>query len=67
MLHLTEDEKARRFDALQTAFDITKDNYERRRREAELRYEGGDVISAYNKGLADAYACIIADLEKWRV
>ena len=67
MIHLTEKEKADRFDALQAAFRITKDSYELLRADADRRYRGADVIGAYNKGLSDGYGKIIDDLERWIV
>lgn len=69
MIHLTQDEKASRFDSLQAAFSFTKKNYERRMNDAENKYNrsGGDVIGAYNKGLADAYKDMTEDIEKWIV
>lgn len=42
MIHLTEKEKADRFDALQTAFKVTKDNYERLRADCDRRYREAD-------------------------
>lgn len=67
MIHLTEKEKADRFDALQAAFQFTKDKYNARQIEAAKRYKGGDVISAYYNGLSDAYIDFIEDLERWIV
>jgi hypothetical protein len=64
---MTEREKADRFDALQAAFRITRDNYIRLREDADLRYTEASVIGAYNKGLADGYGRIIDDLERWIV
>lgn len=67
MIHLTQKEKADRFDTLQSAFQFTKHNYNGRQIEAAKRIKGGDVISAYNKGLSDAYIGFIEDLERWIV
>ena len=65
MIHLTEKEKADRYDALQTAFKYIKEIYEDRQSEAQGRYKNADLIGAYNKGLADAYSFIIQDIERW--
>lgn len=67
MIHLTQKEKADRFDALQVAFNITKQAYNSLQIEASKRYKSDDVISAYNKGLSDAYIRIIEDIERWIV
>ena len=66
LAHLTEKEKASRYDALQTTFKYAIERYQDRQSEAEGHYNGPDPISAYNKGLADAYGFIIKDLEMWR-
>jgi len=66
-IHLTEKEKADRFDSLQVAFQHTKEMYEKRRRDADKRYHDASVIGAYNKGLSDGYGYIIDDLERWMV
>lgn len=65
MIRLTEKEKASRYDALQTTLHYAKERYEDRQSEAEGKYNGGDLIGAYNKGLADAYDYIIQDIERW--
>ena len=65
MIHLTTEEKASRYDSLQVALEFSRKNYQRRQHDAEIRYRGGDTISAYNKGLTDAYASILEDLERW--
>ncbi len=67
MIHLTEKEKADRFDSLQVAFAYTKENYERRRKDAEKRYRDASTIGAYNKGLSDGFGYIIDDLERWMI
>ena len=67
MIMLTKDEKASRFDALQTAFGITKMLYTERMVSATAKYKDGSIISAYNKGLADAYEQMIEDIERWIV
>lgn len=66
MIRLTEQEKASRYDALQTTFKYAIERYQDRQSEAEGHYKGGDPISAYNKGQADAFGYIIKDLEMWR-
>jgi len=63
MIRLTEKEKADRYDALQTAFKYTKERYADRKSEAQKDNSG--IIGAYNKGLADAYAYMIEDIERW--
>lgn len=67
MIHLTEKEKADRFDALQAAFRATRDGYIRLQKDADLRYTEVSVIGAYNKGLADGYGHMIKDLDRWIV
>lgn len=66
-IHLTEKEKADRFDSLQVAFQHTKEMYEKCRRDADKRYHDASVIGAYNKGLSDGYGYIIDDLERWMI
>ena len=72
MIQLTQKEKADRFDALQAAFSLAHSNYTKRKTDAENRYEkstglGVSPIGAYNKGLADGYLSILADLERWTI
>ena len=68
MIHLTKDEKADRFDALQAAFRHTKEMYEERRRDAnEKRTVYSGALYAYNVGLSDGFGYIIDDLERWIV
>ena len=67
MIHLTEKEKADRFDALQGAFRFTRDGYIRLQKDAEARYTEASVIGAYNKGLSDGYKRILKDIERWIV
>lgn len=62
---MTRGEKANRYDALQVAFKYTKERYQDRKSESEGRYKGNDPVSAYNKGMADAYGQIIDDIERW--
>jgi hypothetical protein len=67
---MTNSEKAKRYDALQAAIKHADNNYRRRKVDAHnrinLNTEGGyDVISAYNKGLVDAYREIINQLIDW--
>ena len=65
MIHLTEKEKANRYDSLQVAIKHTKEMYERRRKDADQRYRDATPIGAYNKGLSDGFGYIIDDLERW--
>lgn len=67
MIHLTQKEKADRFDALQMAFQITNEHYLRRKEEADKRTDRTDLIGAYNKGISDTCGSILADLERWIV
>lgn len=67
MIHLTEKEKAERFDALQGAFRITQDGYIRLKNDADVRYTEASLIGAYNKGLSDGYKRILEDIERWIV
>lgn len=69
MIKLTQKEKADRFDALQTAFKVAKESYERLRTDADNKYRNItlNVLSAYNKGLSDGYGRILDDLERWMV
>lgn len=67
---MTNSEKAKRYDALQAAIKQTDNNYRSRKVDAHnrinLNAEGGyDPISAYNKGLVDAYREIINQLIDW--
>lgn len=66
MIHLTQEEKADRYDSLQTALKYTIKRYKERQKECEERYVSADVISAYNKGQADTYKTIIEDMETWK-
>lgn len=70
MIRLTKEEKAARYDALQTAIRYTATAYRSRRAECQKRYEayGADtgVIGAYNKGMADAFEQTIETLERWK-
>lgn len=65
MIKLTKDEKASRYDALQTAIKYTIESYKRRREDADKRYTDASVIGAYNKGLSDGFGYILNDLERW--
>lgn len=66
MIHLTQKEKADRYDSLQTALEYTIKRYKERQKECEGRYGSADVIGAYNKGQADTYKTIIEDMETWK-
>lgn len=69
MIRLTKEEKAARYDSLQTAIRYTADAYRSRRAECQKRYEayGADTttIAAYNKGMADALGAVAEMLERW--
>lgn len=71
MIHLTKEEKADRFDALQAAICLTLKIYLTRRTECLRNYEayGADtgILGAYNKGMADAYGQMAEMLERWTV
>ena len=66
---LTKAEKAARYDALQAAIRYMAKQYRTRRTECLRAYEAygakTGVLSAYNKGLADAYGQMIETLERW--
>lgn len=59
MARLTTEEKANRYDALQAAIEINIKTYKSRQQDAQNRYDKGtvcdrgDMIAAYNKGIAD--------------
>lgn len=63
-------EKASRYDALQVAFKCAKEKYQRQKEESGNRINitvtgSYDIISAYNKGMVDAYKQILDDLSRW--
>ena len=68
MAKLTTQEKADRYDALQVAIKVNIDTYESRKQDAQSRYNKNticdrvDLIAAYSKGKADAYADMITTL-----
>ena len=66
---LTKAEKAARYDALQTAIRYMAKQYRTRRTECLQRYEAygakTGALSAYNKGMADAYEVMAEVLERW--
>ena len=66
---LTKAEKAARYDALQVAIRYMAKQYRTRRTECLQRYElyGAKTgsLSAYNKGMADAYELVAESLERW--
>lgn len=64
MIKLTKEEKASRYDALQSALNHLKESYQRRRADAEKRYKDATVLGAYNKGLSDGFGYILDDLER---
>lgn len=59
---ITTREKAKRYDAIQSALKFHIDTYSQRKREALNRYRDTDVIGAYNKGMADAYRDMLQTL-----
>ena len=65
MIHLTEKEKADRYDALQVVIKHTMEMYKKRRKDADKRYREASIIGAYNKGLSDGFGYILDDLERW--
>ena len=69
MIKLTKEEKANRYDALQTAIRYTAKAYQTRRTECQRNYEayGADtgVLGAYNKGMGDAFGIFLETLERW--
>ena len=67
MIHLTKEEKVARFDSLQVAFKYAKEKYKDWKRMSDRRNVDGGVISAYNKGMSDAYESFIRDLERWMI
>lgn len=64
---------ATKWDALQCAIKATIKSYERAREEYVTNYERArdadniGLLSAYDKGNADAYARVIDDLKRWCV
>ena len=67
MIKLTVQEKAERYDALQTAIKYTMKNFKRRKTEGLKNYEayGALNIGAYNLGMAQAYGNAVEALERW--
>ena len=67
MIKLTVQEKAERYDALQTAIKQTIKTYKRRRTEAMKNYQayGALNIGAYNFGTAETYRMVTEVLERW--
>lgn len=65
---MTTEEKAKRYDILQAAFEITKKVYKGRRDKARQKladHEGTLIIAGYSKGQMDAYSDFIDSLEQW--
>lgn len=68
MARLTTEEKANRYDALQVAIEINIKTYKSRQQDAQNRYDKrtvcdrGDMIAAYNKGIADTCDDMITTL-----
>ena len=68
MIILTTKEKAERYDALQMAIQITLEGYRKRRDTHHRQYkdaQSAGIIGAYSKGLSDAFAHVVNDLERW--
>ena len=67
MINLTTEEKAARYDALQTAIKYTIKAYKRRRTEAMKNYQtyGALNIGAYNLGTAEAFGQAVEAMERW--
>ena len=70
MIHLSNEEKARRFDALQAALKATRDRYTEREKESRRIFEKTpnshrNEITAFEYGKAEAYKAVIEDLERW--
>lgn len=67
MINLTTEEKAARYDALQTAIKHTIKAYKRRRTEAIKNYQayGACNIGAYNLGAAEAFGQAVEAMERW--
>lgn len=67
MTKLTVQEKAERYDALQTAIKYTMKDFKRRKTEGLKNYEayGALNIGAYNLGMAQAYENAVETLERW--
>lgn len=64
-IHLTRDEKAKRYDALQVAIKTEREAFMQREKDALQKYKDASIIGAYNKGLADAYEQAVDSLGRW--
>lgn len=67
MIVLSEEEKANRYDALQTAIKYTLDRYKKEKKSADSEYDSNriEIFGAFHKGRAAAYEEIISDLKRW--
>lgn len=68
MIRLTKEEKAARYDALQSAIQHTIESYQRRRKDMDKRFSDAQevgVLGAYSKGYADACGMIVDDMGRW--
>lgn len=68
MIKLTKEEKASRYDALQSAINHTIESYQRRQKDSDKRFDEAKqagIVGAYSKGQADAFGLIVSDLERW--
>ena len=65
---MTDEEKARRYDNIQTTAKIDIEEYEAKKKDASTRYQEGKPIevSSYNKGKADAFDEMIRTLSAMR-
>lgn len=64
---MTNAEKAKRYDALQSAIKLTIAMYRERRRHSlnHSKENRGSIISAYDYGTSETYKAVIEDLERW--
>lgn len=65
---MNKEEKADRYDALQSAIKHTIESYQRLRKDMDKRYSDAKevgILGAYNKGYADACDMIVDDMGRW--
>lgn len=67
MIKLTTEEKAARYDALQTTIKYTIKSFNRRKTEGMKNYEayGALNLGAYNLGMANAFEQAVEAMERW--
>lgn len=66
--NLTNNEKAKRYDALQTAIKYTIERYRERAGEASKHqriHAGNNVLNAYDLAVETTLYGVIQDLERW--